>query len=592
MVFCSFFFVGELIYFVCCCRWRRHERLDTSVQHGLGKSLRRRRARSPVGRRLPRRTFLFGFRPTGTAKASLFSALTLFSVRTGVSTGKYPKQHQRTGSSSFRLKFDGPHLHPPRFQIISLESIVELGKARERTRHSDHMRALSLNIFSQCRRLLIHSNNVKSLTGFGTAAMADLFLKSKDVSVRCGNVEGVKTICSQDKNRAAYKLYTPPYILAPMREKVEAVESFGKGQRRPSLRPLPQLLPLGGPELVVGRRHRRAGRDLRDSDHKHRHPQQSRRKKASARRIGLEKLMNFILGVMSQSVRPWRLVVGRLGRIGHGELKGWSWLLSRKNLLNASKNLKEICNQCSLMYPSSVPCILSACLVSLEPDSVLRLMPDQFTPDERFSQVSVNSQLSTPQDVSCTHILVFPTSATTQSSQTTFQEQHITPELGDDELFSAFAEDMPEGVDGMNDFNDIFNWTETGPGGGQSPTGSPRREESGLGSPNCGVNNGRQGSPFHCGATNSKGNETLEEVGTLLQQPLALGYYVSTAPTGRMPKWFWASCPHLEGICPAFLKNALHLHSPSIQQSSDDLFQQATVTSHPLDSQYTTDVLR
>lgn len=59
---------------------------------------------------------------------------------------------------------------------------MELGKARERNRHSDHMRALALSIFSQCRRLLMHTNNVKSLTGFGTAAMADLFLKSKDVS--------------------------------------------------------------------------------------------------------------------------------------------------------------------------------------------------------------------------------------------------------------------------------------------------------------------------------------------------------------------------------------------------------------------------
>ncbi|XP_044252330.1 mediator of RNA polymerase II transcription subunit 13-like isoform X1 [Tribolium madens] len=461
-------------------------------------------------------------------------------------------------------------------QIISLESIVELGRARDRTRLSDHMRALSLNIFSQCRRLLVHTNNVKSLTGFGTAAMADLFLKSKD-----------------DKNRAAYKLYTPPYILAPMHEKIEAVESFGKGSGdQASVLYLSYCLSEDQSWLLAVATDER-GEIFETITINIDIPNRSRRKKASARRIGLEKLMNFILGVMSQSVRPWRLVVGRLGRIGHGELKGWSWLLSRKNLLNASKNLKEICNQCSLMYPSSVPCILSACLVSLEPDSVLRLMPDQFTPDERFSQISVNSQLSTPQDVSCTHILVFPTSATTQSTQTTFQEQHITPELGDDELFGAFtAEDMTEGIDGMNDFSDIFNWTDTGPGGGQSPTGSPRREESGPGSPNCGVNNGRQGSPFHCGATNSKGNEQLEEVGTLLQQPLALGYYVSTAPTGRMPKWFWASCPHLEGICPAFLKNALHLHSPSIQQSSDDLFQQAAVTSHPLDSQYTTDVLR
>jgi len=48
----------------------------------------------------------------------------------------------------------------------------------------------------------------------------------------------------------------------------------------------------------------------------------SRRRKSPARRIGLQKLMDFILGVMSQSVTPWRLVVGRVGRIGHGELKG------------------------------------------------------------------------------------------------------------------------------------------------------------------------------------------------------------------------------------------------------------------------------
>ena len=97
-------------------------------------------------------------------------------------------------------------------------------------------------------------------------------------------------------------------------------------------------------------------------------------------------------------------------------ISGWSGLLSRKALVKASKHLKEICGQCSLMQPGSVPSILSACLVSLEPDSALRLMPDQFTPDERFSQTSVNCQLSTPQDVTCTHILVFPTSATTQVS--------------------------------------------------------------------------------------------------------------------------------------------------------------------------------
>lgn len=83
-------------------------------------------------------------------------------------------------------------------------------------------------------------------------------------------------------------------------------------------------------------------------------------------------------------------------------------------------------------------------------------------------------------------------------------------------------------------------------------------------------------------------------MGNLLQQPLALGYMVSTAPTGRMPDWFWASCPHLENVCPVFLKTALHLHCSSVQQNNDDLLQQnqSSANDHPLDSTFTADVLR
>ncbi|XP_022903442.1 mediator of RNA polymerase II transcription subunit 13 isoform X2 [Onthophagus taurus] len=445
-------------------------------------------------------------------------------------------------------------------QIISQESIIELGKARERFRFNDHMRSLALSIFSQSRRLLMHTNSVKSLTGFGTAAMCDLFLKNKD-----------------EKNRAPYKMYTPPYVLAPLKEKVESIESFGQATEQASVLYLSYCLSEDQSWLlavVTDERGEIFETIMINIDI----PNRSRRKKASARRVGLLKLMDFVLGVMSQNVKPWRLVVGRLGRIGHGELKGWSHLLSGKNLQKASKHLKEICTQCSLTYPSTVPCILSACLVSLEPDSVLRLLPDQFTPDERFSQISINSQLSTPQDVTCTHVLVFPTSATTQSTQSTFQETHLdTGDLGDDELFPV------DEIDEIDDLNDIFNWS-TGP---QSPTG---REEFRPDSPSNVMNAGHQDSPFQC-AGNQRNNEPVEEVGAVLQQPLALGYLVSTAPTGKMPKWFWSSCPHLEGVCPAFLKNALHLHSPNIQRS-EDLLPLPHVTSHPLDSQYTTDVLR
>ncbi|XP_076277174.1 mediator complex subunit skuld isoform X1 [Lasioglossum baleicum] len=468
-------------------------------------------------------------------------------------------------------------------QLISLESIMELGRARERRKIQDEMRALALNVFLQGRRLLNHNSTVKSLTGFGTAAAADLFLKSKD-----------------ERNRAPYRLYAPAYVLAPLRAKSEAPESFGiAGPEECAVLYLSYCLSEDQSWLLAVATDDR-GEIFETATINIDIPNRKRRKRASARRIGLQKLMDFILSVMSQGVQPWRLVVGRVGRIGHGELKGWSWLLSRKALLKASKHLKEICGQCGLLYPSAAPCVLSACLVSLEPDSTLRLMADQFTPDERFSQASVNCQLSTPQDVTCTHILVFPTSATTQSSQTAFQEQHINgPDLGDDELFSALNDDMPEGMEGMGDFNDIFNvWPEAGTGGGQSPGASPHRPEgSPLGGDGGGSGLGNHdgpGSPFPCSNTpRAAVAEQAEEVGTLLQQPLALGYLVSTAPTGRMPPWFWSACPHLEGVCPVFLKNALHLHSPAIQQNSDDLLQQqSALTAHPLDSQYTTDVLR
>ena len=61
---------------------------------------------------------------------------------------------------------------------------------------------------------------------------------------------------------------------------------------------------------------------------------------ASARRVGLKRLLDWILSVMALSLVPWRLVIGRLGRIGHGELRGWSTLLTRKSLKKAVKQLK------------------------------------------------------------------------------------------------------------------------------------------------------------------------------------------------------------------------------------------------------------
>lgn len=36
----------------------------------------------------------------------------------------------------------------------------------------------------------------------------------------------------------------------------------------------------------------------------------------------MNRLWAFVLGVLATGCHPWRLVIGRVGRIGHGELKG------------------------------------------------------------------------------------------------------------------------------------------------------------------------------------------------------------------------------------------------------------------------------
>lgn len=196
------------------------------------------------------------------------------------------------------------------------------------------MRSVALSVYSQCRRVMQHTSNVKALTGFGPAATGDLFLKNKDVSYlsRVGidnaNADVVvmclvserdiyRLTCQQEKNRAPYRLYSPPFVLAPAKEKSDPVEA----SEECCVLYLSYCLSEDQRWLLASATDERGA--ILDTAVINIHiPNRSRRKKASARRMGLQKLMDFTLGVMSQSVKPWRLVVGRIGRIGHGELKG------------------------------------------------------------------------------------------------------------------------------------------------------------------------------------------------------------------------------------------------------------------------------
>lgn len=225
------------------------------------------------------------------------------------------------------------------------------------------------------------------------------------------------------------------------------------------------------------------------------------------------------------------------------------------------------------------PSILSACLVAMEPQGSFIIMPDSVSTGSVFGRSTTlnmqTSQLNTPQDTSCTHILVFPTSASVQVASSTYTTENL------DLAFNT----NNDGADGMGIFDlldtgddldpDIINILPASPGG--SPVHSP-------------------GSHYPHGGDMGKGQgtdrllstESHDEVTNILQQPLALGYFVSTAKAGPLPDWFWSACPQAQNQCPLFLKASLHLHVPSVQ--SDELLH--SKHSHPLDSNQTSDVLR
>jgi len=51
-------------------------------------------------------------------------------------------------------------------------------------------------------------------------------------------------------------------------------------------------------------------------------PNYSRRRKATVIKHALHQLFDWLVTQLSKTVIQWRLVIGRFGRLGHGELKG------------------------------------------------------------------------------------------------------------------------------------------------------------------------------------------------------------------------------------------------------------------------------
>lgn len=89
---------------------------------------------------------------------------------------------------------------------------------------------------------------------------------------------------------------------------------------------------------------------------------------------------------------------------------------------------------------------------------------------------------------------------------------------------------------------------------------------------------------------NAASNDPQDEMPNLLNQPLALGYFISTASPGPLPRWFWSASPEKEFQGPACFKAALHIHSSS--KHDEFSYTHHNKNSHPLDSTLTPDVLR
>ena len=257
-----------------------------------------------------------------------------------------------------------------------------------------------------------------------------------------------------------------------------------------------------------------------------------KRKENHSRRIGLRKLWEFIIAVISQTSKPWRLVVGRLGRLGHSELRGRACLLSKKNLQRFCHQLKENCEACNSFGNLESPFILSACLISMEKSDMICVYPESCSKEDKIAAAALTGQqsqlsnhMTQAHGVSCTHILTFPASAVIQTQSSTLGGSNLKDldplgksALGtmpmEDDIFGFFnlEEDDQLLVENMNDK-------------GLNESGAAMDAEQGN--------------------VKEKFESLLnqEELAHLDQQPLAIGYYVSTAKCGPLPKWLRGDLP-------------------------------------------------
>ena len=203
-----------------------------------------------------------------------------------------------------------PHLndilrHNIFLQLVSVQSIFELSQSKRNSRMPGVLRGLAFSVYSQAQRPLRYQRDCKTLTGFGSASLSEKYLKMNEA-----------------KAKYVTQLHCPAFVLSPPPiKKKSASETDVLSDRGASVLFCNYFLSEDQHWLLASCCDDR-GELLKTVVINIDIPNKTRRKRASARRIGLKKLMDWILGVMATALVPWRLVIGRIGRIGHGELRG------------------------------------------------------------------------------------------------------------------------------------------------------------------------------------------------------------------------------------------------------------------------------
>lgn len=423
------------------------------------------------------------------------------------------------------------------------------------------LRSLALSVYTQPRNLspaALSASKAKCLTGLGPTASY------------------LQTVHSRLKSDAGtvYRMYSPPYVLPPPRPVREIGQTKGLSHEEGGSVLYVSYCLSEKQQWLLATATDETGSLLDNSlinistvdiDRQAARPN-------DVIRQALAKLWSFVIGVLATGCHPWRLVIGRLGRVGHGELRGWAQLLAKPNLKKTSSIMRDACPMCARTPGHEAsPTILSAALVSLEAEASLRLLPHIFKHDERFGHTAKALNLSTPEDASATHILVFPTSATAQPGAPSFADEDYGEDGFDFALGDNFAD---EEIGGMTDIMEL----------GMGPN------DAGLGP----LSSAR---PGFAGFFTSDAREL-----DVNMQPLASGFLISTAPAPGLPTWFWmGNASAARRRSPVHLRAALHLHTSRVME--DDLGgfggeptsakpRAASDKKHPLDSGKPPDVLR